>query len=208
MKYRWTILSICLILSTILTVFVLTNRVDHIDNGVYDTLMEHDSRATYIYFRSATYFANVYIILGIAGVMTLIALIKKKRIGAYLAATLFITAGTNQLLKLLFSRPRPLDIELVVAHGYSFPSGHTMMSTAFYGFLMYMIANSNLSTKAKWVINSIFLFILLNTAISRVYLGVHFFTDVIASILISSCILLVITYIIKKDNGKYFSWLK
>jgi len=202
-KYRWIILSICLILVTILTIFVLLDRVDPIDNGVYDMLIYFESSATTYFFSYIRYFANVIGVIIASGIIAVVAFFMKKKTGLYLAGTLFLTALINQGLKFFFSRPRPVGIDLVPAEGYSFPSGHTMVAVSFYGFLMFMVLTSKLSKRAKWITNSILLFLVTGISLSRVYLGVHFFTDVIASILISTAILLATTYfaVKKKDKG-------
>jgi membrane-associated phospholipid phosphatase len=83
-------------------------------------------------------------------------------------------------LKYIFHRPRPLIPLLEEAAGLSFPSGHAFMSFAFFGLLIYM---SYSKIKRKWLkvtIICILLFMILIIGISRIYLRVHYFSDVIA----------------------------
>ena len=54
---------------------------------------------------------------------------------------LIFSSGINLILKLIFSRQRPLEYMLIDESGYSFPSGHSMVSIAFYGFLIYICYN-------------------------------------------------------------------
>ena len=97
----------------------------------------------------------------------------------------------NQILKYIVQRNRPEGYRLIDESGYSFPSGHSMVSTAFYGFLIYLVIKK---VKNKYLKN--FLVILLSILIiligfSRVYLGVHYASDVIAGFFISIAYLIL-----------------
>lgn len=84
------------------------------------------------------------------------------------------------LLKHLFVRARPDMSRVVYEAGYSFPSGHAMVSLCFYGMLAYLISRK--LTSWRWRITILILTLLLVMAIgiSRIYLGVHYPTDVLA----------------------------
>lgn len=88
--------------------------------------------------------------------------------------------GMNVALKIFFDRPRPSVEHMVEATGFSFPSGHAMFAFSFYGLLLYVVWRYS---KRAWIkyTGSILLFILiLLIGISRVYLGVHYASDVLA----------------------------
>ncbi len=84
------------------------------------------------------------------------------------------------ILKLIFHRDRPLTPLLAAAKGYSFPSGHALMSVTFYGLLILIAWQSTKPLWFKWLISlSLFLLIII-IGVSRVYLRVHYASDVLA----------------------------
>lgn len=85
------------------------------------------------------------------------------------------------LLKFLFNRPRPLIPLLEEASGLSFPSGHALMSVSFYGLLIYLVwHNIKRPRWVRWVVMVFLVMLILLIGFSRVYLVVHYASDVIA----------------------------
>ena len=107
----------------------------------------------------------------------------------------------NYILKLIFSRTRPIDINIITETGYSFPSGHAMISLAIYGFLAYLLWKSDYKYKKIGVSLLVLLIVLIG--ISRIYLGVHYTSDVIAGFIVSlGYLLLFIDFIYPKIKDK------
>lgn len=99
------------------------------------------------------------------------------KISAIALSSLLIMLG----LKLLFNRHRPLIPLLEPARGLSFPSGHAFMSVCFYGLLMLIIWKEEKPHPVlKWCLLVVVLLLLLIIGFSRIYLRVHYFTDVLA----------------------------
>jgi undecaprenyl-diphosphatase len=94
-------------------------------------------------------------------------------------------------LKNIFQRERPAEFRLVNATGYSFPSGHSMVSTAFYGFIIYLIWKLEKDPTRRWIGIIGLSLLILGIGISRIYLGVHYTSDVVAGFLISIAYLVV-----------------
>jgi undecaprenyl-diphosphatase len=84
------------------------------------------------------------------------------------------------ILKHLFNRPRPSIPLLYEAKGLSFPSGHALMSITFYGLLIYIVFKTFRNEKAKWTLIIFLLLLILIIGFTRIYLRVHYTTDVIA----------------------------
>lgn len=100
---------------------------------------------------------------------------------AGLAAAVLGGILLNNFLKIMIHRPRPLsETTLVTVHGWSFPSGHAMNSMIFYGIIAYLLVRRIHSWTSKAVIISIALCIVLIIGVSRIYLQVHYLSDVIA----------------------------
>ena len=99
----------------------------------------------------------------------------------------------NQYLKLFFSRPRPVDLMIVEEKGYSFPSGHSMISMAFYGFIIFLIWKYLKNKKLKWLYTILLGILIVLVGTSRIYLGVHYASDVLAGFYFSIAYLIIYT---------------
>jgi undecaprenyl-diphosphatase len=87
----------------------------------------------------------------------------------------------NYALKNIFHRTRPDIQHLVNAGGYSFPSGHAMISATFYGMLGYLIwLNLHERNNPSWFVIVVTAILITAIGVSRIYLGVHFPSDVVA----------------------------
>lgn len=128
----------------------------------------------------------------------LFILIKNKRIGIAILSNLGIVTILNQLLKRILQRPRPEEFRIINENGYSFPSGHSMVSMAFYGFLIYLIYKNVKNKHLKWSLITILGLLIISIGISRIYLGVHYTSDVLAGFLIAISYLIIYISIINK----------
>jgi len=122
--------------------------------------------------------------MGLAGIAGVVLAIQKKwRWLAYLAVTAGGGALLNLELKRFFARARPDIAEMLrQAHGYSFPSGHAMGSTVVLGALSYLAFRTAVQWRWKAASLAFAWTLILSIALSRVYLGVHWITDVAAGI--------------------------
>jgi len=102
------------------------------------------------------------------------------------------------LLKLIFNRPRPLLPLLEAAHGLSFPSGHALNSVTFYGLLIYLAWKNISSRPLRIGLTVILLLIILMIGISRIYLKVHYATDVLAGYTVGFMWLVLSLWLLQK----------
>jgi membrane-associated phospholipid phosphatase len=84
------------------------------------------------------------------------------------------------VLKQLFHRPRPLIPLLDEARGFGFPSGHATMSFAFYGLIIYIVWHNVENKLYRWILVILLLLLIFTIGISRIYLRVHYASDVLA----------------------------
>ncbi len=105
-------------------------------------------------------------------------LLKRRGLGRYAVELLLSMGGglaLNELLKTWFHRPRPASA-LVYQYGLSFPSGHAMMSMAYYGCLAWLVVQHT----GRWAVGVALVAFAVLVGLSRVYLHVHYPTDVLA----------------------------
>lgn len=113
-----------------------------------------------------------------------IYLFKNKKNSKFITLNLVLVFVLNRLLKLIIARPRPQILRLLEETGYSFPSGHAMVSMGFYGFLIYLAYKNIGNKKIKYPLIVFLSLLILSIGISRIYLGVHYATDVIGGFVI------------------------
>ncbi len=146
------------------------------------------------YFVNKISFLGGDIFLGTAITLTILYLFfnRHKKDALVFSFILFFGIGLNLLLKNMFHRPRPDLIPLVHETSYSFPSGHSMNSFIFYTclsfFIFRKIKNKKLSI-ALIIISAIFIFLI---GISRIYLGAHYPSDVLAGYIAGLCWFIIV----------------
>lgn len=147
-----------------------------------------------------TFFGSHYFLIPANLLLSLYFLLTKKsrysiKVSAIALSSVLIMLG----LKLLFNRHRPLIPLLEPAKGLSFPSGHAFMSVCFYGLLMIIIWKEERPHPVlKWTLLLLVIALLLSIGFSRIYLRVHYFTDVVAGFCIGSFWLLLSSYMIDR----------
>ena len=187
---KWIILFICLIGFLALAEDVFNKEImkgDIIGYNLVSTFLISDFATPIAKFITNFGGAIFLIVLTI----TLIILIKNKKIGLSIFTNLAVITILNQILKRILQRPRPTEYRIVEETGYSFPSGHSMVSMAFYGYLIYLIYKYVKNKYLKWTLITLLSFLIVSIGISRIYLGVHYTSDVIGGILISISYLII-----------------
>ncbi|MDT8903429.1 phosphatase PAP2 family protein [Anaeroselena agilis] len=105
--------------------------------------------------------------------------LRLRREAATLAVCLVGASALNWLLKSLFERARPDLFKVISATGYSFPSGHAMVSLCFYGMAAYLLCRHIRGLQAQIVVYSLAAVLVSAIGFSRIYLGVHYPSDVL-----------------------------
>ncbi|MBD7936268.1 MULTISPECIES: phosphatase PAP2 family protein [Cytobacillus] len=119
-------------------------------------------------------------------VMVLLVLKKKYALAIYISLASGVGALLNWSLKHYFKRERPAILPLIEETGYAFPSGHSMGSFIFYGSLAFVIIHLTKRTSMKWAVAIIMGLLIFAIGLSRIYLGVHYPSDVAAGFLVGA----------------------
>ena len=106
--------------------------------------------------------------------------------------------GLMFLLKHLFNRERPNIPLLREAKGLSFPSGHALMSVTFYGLIIYMVFKSVRNRELKWTLITLLILLIMIIGLSRIYLRVHYASDVMAGYCIGFLWLVFAVYMLNR----------
>ena len=188
MKKKYLIISL-LVLFIIVTVLVFTNNTNSFDNTAYNNIISIRNNFWDVFFTSVTILGNTSIIIIL--VVILLILLKDRYRYLVVGITAF-TALSNQILKNIFRRPRPEVLRLIKQGGYAYPSGHAMISVALYGFLIYYVHHKVKNKYLKIFLISVLSILIILIGISRIYVGVHYPSDILGGYILSLLILILI----------------
>lgn len=196
---RWCLLFICVILFLFILENVLDKEIAILDANVYYTISLFKTDILTNIFKIITEFGDATILITIC--VTLLVILKNKKIGIAISLNLASVALLNQILKRIVQRPRPEGFRLIQESGYSFPSGHSMASMAFYGLIIYFVFKYIKNKSIRNMICAVLSLLIILIGVSRIYLGVHYASDVIAGFLVSIAYLIIYITIVLKLIG-------
>ncbi|HSZ31792.1 MAG TPA: phosphatase PAP2 family protein [Puia sp.] len=111
---------------------------------------------------------------------------QKKKEAIMIGVVALISVLSIFLLKDIFHRHRPPSPLIPGVNGYSFPSGHSLSGFTFSGIMIYLIFKSNIQYYRKWIYAALLFLFAVLIGMSRIYLRVHFPSDVIAGLLVTT----------------------
>ena len=201
MKNKIIINIIIDILFIALTLLIAFDYIIPFDNMIYNLITFNINSYLTTIFKVITFLGSTPFMIFLTIFLFIIFLIKRKNIQAYLVAgTIILSTIINNIIKIIIRRPRPNVIKLVIENSYSFPSGHTMAAVTMYGLLFYLIGKMSIKKSLKKILRTFLVILPILIGISRIYLGAHFASDVIGAYLLSTSILLVVTYLVDKNR--------
>lgn len=194
---KWIVGFLCLIAFVALAENVFNREIMQIDIMGYQIMDRYFiSEMTIPIAKVITQLGGAFFLVALGIVLTI--MIKNKKVGLAIWINLIIVTVINFLLKYILQRPRPTGYRIVEESGYSFPSGHSMISMAFYGFLIYLIYMNIENKKVKYGLIGLLSITIIGIGMSRIFLGVHYTSDVLAGFLISIAYVIVYANIVKK----------
>jgi membrane-associated phospholipid phosphatase len=177
------ILFICaLIIFTVIAYGVFKLQYQQFDFLVFDKVGRLVTPGMTGFIRVITFFGNHMFLIPANLVLVIYFLFIKKHRWYSIKVPVVAIGGVilMALLKEIFNRPRPLIPLLAPVKGLSFPSGHAMMSVSFYGLLIFLVWENITNRTLKWILTIFLLLFILLIGFSRIYLRLHYFSDVIA----------------------------
>jgi len=196
-KRKIFFISFLSIIFILLVVMFYLNKLYLIDDIAYK----------YITLFKCDIVTNIFKIVTMCGgfifslILSDIVLFFNKKKGLYFFINVFIILGINTISKYIFMRERPIGINLINETGYSFPSAHSMLTIGLYGLLLfYVYRTKNHSKLAKIISMIIICMLMLTIPITRVYLGVHYFSDILAGACLSGIWLMIYSEFLKRKS--------
>ena len=185
-------LSILFVIISILVIFGFT---DSIDMGFYNFLMNFRCEFLDNYFILITKCGDVSFICGLVLGVILILRNKYSLLYGCLAVD---CALTNKIVKHIIRRDRRDVLILIKQGGFSFPSGHSMISMCMYGCLIYVVLKKIKNKYLKWFLVFILSLLIVSVGLSRIYVGVHYLSDVVSGFILGVIILILYIELINK----------
>lgn len=180
-----------LIMFLIWSCFLLRGDLKYLDDIIYKKIKIKEAYTNILKIITNLASSTFLILL----CFILLIVLKNKFLVGVIIMELIINAFLIWIFKHLFKRKRPNIRRLVYEKGYSYPSGHTMSATSFYGFLIFLVCLSSFPIFLKTLLVSLLILIILIIGYSRIYLGVHYFSDVIGALFLASSYVLIYVYI-------------
>ncbi|MBL7565282.1 phosphatase PAP2 family protein [Staphylococcus saccharolyticus] len=199
---RWKRISLLIVFTLIFGIIAFFHEsrlVKWIDNEVYEFIYSSESFITTSIMLGATKIGEVWAMVTLSLILVAYLMIKRYRIEMlFFALVMSLSSILNPILKNIFDRERPTLLRLIDISGFSFPSGHAMGSTSFFGSAIYIL-NRHGSGLSKGVLIGLCALFILLISTSRVYLGVHHPTDIIAGIIGGAFCIVLSTFILRKQ---------
>jgi undecaprenyl-diphosphatase len=182
---RFLIVAGIFLLTLFLFIVIVNEMVlenENLDFTVFDQLKHITNASMTKAMLLITFFGSTYFLLPAYIVLIVYFLLFKKtrRLSLDVAAVGIISTIILFSLKAVFHRHRPLDPLVQNVNGFSFPSGHSFCAFTFFGLLIYILWNHEMDSFVRWMATIFFFLFAGAIALSRVYLHVHYASDVIA----------------------------
>lgn len=193
----FSIVAICLAGFFVLWLMVEMGHASLIDDPVRSAVISMRSAWLTPIMKVITYMGNWQTITIIC---LFLLIIKKTRItyGVPLSIGALFVSLANKGIKAIVMRPRPdAEMFLIEQGGWSFPSGHAITSMFFFGMLIWLIRRNITNHRTANVLTVLLAIPMILIGISRVYLGVHYPTDVLAGWCLGIIVIVVMSEVIK-----------
>ena len=205
MKKRYIVALTSFLIFIVITILVVTNNTTSLDNKIYQSLIQLRCPFFDAFFKTITEFANP---IPVIALLALFGIFLKRNDEILLSTNVLVTLLMNQILKNIIQRPRPSHLRLIKESGYSYPSGHSMVAACLYATLIYIILKRIKNKVIKRTLIVLLTILIVLIGCSRIYVGVHYPSDVLGGYFLSLSIIIITSTITnnylrgKKKNDK------
>lgn len=159
---------------------IVRKELSVFDDTIYKFVAHFIAEDMTDFMKFLTFLGSGLVLIFITAIV-IFAVRKHKKYAVYgwmIGINLLASSTLNEVFKVIFHRERPDILRLIDITGFSFPSGHSMIGLSFYGFIAYILW---VNVKSRWRYPLVFLLVtlIIFIGISRIYLGVHYASDVL-----------------------------
>lgn len=204
--FVYGIFSVLIIAFLLLSIYVVAEPPQYLDIHISKEIQENQSTGLNDFMIWISWLGRTSVSVIVVIVLSLALMILKYKREAILLFSTLLSGIIGLFFKVLINRPRPSKefVNLLEDTKYqSFPSGHVLFYTVFFGALILMILNAKkLTNKSKTILSLVCLSIIFIGAVSRVYLGAHWFTDVLGGFILGCILTGIAGYFYLEDSKK------
>lgn len=201
-KKRGVIFAAGLVLFVLLTILIVTGNLQWFDDPIREWVYSIRNPALTEVLKVITYMGNWQTITLLCIVLLLFRKTRLRYGVPVSAGAIFVTIF-NRIIKLIFKRPRPEEsLHLIEEGGYSFTSGHSITSMVVFGLLIYLVRKYVKNRKAANILTAALAVPWIFIGLSRIYMGVHFPSDVLAGWALGAAVLVGIIVIVEKCDAR------
>ena len=180
-----TNLLVLLVAAIILLVYIIwlvfSNNIVSLDENMFNAIAPHMTESRTRLMKAISFLGNYqFLIPANLLLLSYFLFLKKNNLGLRMAVVALSSLSVMSLLKRLFHRNRPAQPLVDGVTNFSFPSGHAFMSVAFYGLLIWLAAINIANKKVRRLVITFLLSLILVIGFSRIYLRMHYTSDVVA----------------------------
>lgn len=176
----------------IILYLVVTKKIEQLDHSIYEKIAKFITPTNTRAIKIITFSGSAFGI--ILGILISWPFLKNNFDRGFLGIAMIGEVILNNLIKFLVKRPRPTINPLVIEKNFSFPSGHTMAITALLFLIGFFLWKSPLTIIWKLLLSFIGLFFIALVGYTRIYLGVHYFSDIIAGFCCSATYIMLLIF--------------
>ena len=188
---RWWVLIADVLLTVVLTVSAVVGTSTRLDRAITDFAIDRRGNLDDV-IRAVTELGGSWVVVPVAVAAALVSWRRSPPLGAVILLAVGARYGVELVAKAAIARERPMMLALMSASGFSFPSGHVLGAVIGWGTVPAAVRMVT-DRAGPWRVSvALWSFVVVAVAFSRIYLGVHWFTDTVASLLLGLLVLALV----------------